>query len=412
MKGLSVVFDKSKSARKTQSIKVIGVGGGGTNAVNYMHKQKIDSVGFIVCNTDNQALEASSVSVKLRLGEEVTQGMGAGADPEAGRSAAEESIERIQQVIDKDTKVLFITAGMGGGTGTGASPVIAEIAKKQGILTIAIVTKPRKYEGPTRQKNADEGLKALRPLVDSLVVIDNQKLYAQYPDLGIKSGNEKADKVLYQAVHIITNVMNKHYEENPDLSDIRRIFKNNSTISIDTCDHSSISTAMFGVAQASGRDRVKDVVFKATHNLLLDRQSVENAKDMVLVIESAKEEQLKMKEHEAIMLALQELTGGTDIISGFDVDDKLEKGVIRLTIIAAGFSPVQKQKENHNITSWESDKPLVYTYPKNRKKTKKIPRNQLSFNYPESEERPIDSANHRPEPAYKRKGLDLTIRED
>lgn len=348
MKNFGITFDSSDGNEKTETIKVIGVGGGGSNAVNYMHKKSINSVRFIVCNTDNQALQNSPVPFKLRLGENMTEGTGAGADPNQGKNAANESIKKIKKIIDKDTKVLFVIAGMGGGTGTGASPVIAEIAKKQGILTIGIVTKPFDYEGPTRKENAKKGIDSLRNYVDSLIMIDNNKLSELYPNDSLEKGFEKPNEAMYNAANVISSVMTRHYYENIDLSDVKKILK-------------SSNTAIFGIAKASGEDRASKAVSKAIEAPLFDNTNIRSAKGILLVMEYSKQNRLTIREREIITTHLQELTGGnTDIITGHGENEHLEKGIICVTVIIAGFPPKEShKKKNHRITLFHNEEQAI-----------------------------------------------------
>jgi cell division protein FtsZ len=215
----NINFDLPK--HKSNVIKVIGIGGGGSNAVNYMYREGIKGVDFVICNTDRQALENSPVPNKIQLGLNLTEGLGAGANPEIGEQAALESLEELKGLLQQQTKMVFITAGMGGGTGTGAAPIIAGLAKEMGILTVGIVTIPFKFEGNTRYSQAQKGLDRLRESVDSLIVINNNKLREIYGNLGFKSGFSKADEVLATAAKGIAEVITHHYLQNIDLRDAK-----------------------------------------------------------------------------------------------------------------------------------------------------------------------------------------------
>ena len=214
---------------KSNLIKVVGVGGGGSNAINYMYNQGINGVDFVVCNTDSQALQNSPVPNKIQLGVTLTEGLGAGADPERGAQAALESIDEINQMLNINTKMVFIAAGMGGGTGTGAAPIIGKLAKDLGILTVGIVTIPFQFEGKTRNVQAQDGIKKLRNNVDSLIVINNNKLRDVYGDLGFKKGFAKADEVLTKAAKGIAEVITNHYTQNIDLKDAKTVLENSGT---------------------------------------------------------------------------------------------------------------------------------------------------------------------------------------
>ena len=213
---------------KNQSnvIKVIGVGGGGSNAINYMHSKGIKGVDFVVCNTDSQALEYSKVENKIQLGISLTEGLGAGANPEIGEKAAVESFEDLKKMLETNTKMVFITAGMGGGTGTGAAPVISKLAKEMGILTVGIVTMPFQFEGKIRGQQAKTGIEKLRKEVDALIVINNNNLRDIYGNLGFKEGFAKADEVLATASRGIAEVITHHYTQNIDLKDAKTVLSN------------------------------------------------------------------------------------------------------------------------------------------------------------------------------------------
>src|SRR5699024_4387481 len=241
-------FDMPKN--RSNVIKVIGVGGGGSNAINHMFQQGIDGVDFVVCNTDAQALDNSSVPTKVQLGVNLTEGLGAGANPEIGEQAALESFEDLKVLLDTNTKMVFITAGMGGGTGTGAAPIIAKQARDMEILTVGIVTIPFKFEGRVRNEQAQLGVEKLRRNVDSLIVIDNNKLREVYGNLGFKSGFSKADEVLATASRGIAEVITHHYTQNIDLRDAKTVLSNSGT-------------AIMGSAVAKGSSRAKEAIQSA-----------------------------------------------------------------------------------------------------------------------------------------------------
>jgi cell division protein FtsZ len=259
---MTLSFELPKN--KSNSIKVIGVGGGGSNAVEYMFNQRIEGVDFVICNTDEQALNNSPVPIKLVLGAKVTKGMGAGSNPEKGYEAAIESEDSIREVLSVNTKMVFITAGMGGGTGTGAAPVIARISKELGFLTVGIVTMPFDFEGEKRIKDARNGIKNLREYVDALIVINNNKLIKIYGDLGYRAGFAKADEVLATAAKGIAQVITHHYKRNIDLNDAKTVLANSGN-------------AIMGSATASGEGRAKRVITEALHSPLLNDNRIKGA---------------------------------------------------------------------------------------------------------------------------------------
>ena len=251
--GSDLSFDLPKN--KSNVIKVIGVGGGGSNAIKHMFQQGIKGVDFVICNTDAQALENSPIPNKIQLGVSLTEGLGAGANPEIGERAAQESISEIQRLLDTNTKMVFITAGMGGGTGTGAAPVIAQVAKEMDILTVGIVTTPFQFEGRIRNEQAQKGIDKLRKSVDSLIIINNNKLRDVYGNLGFKAGFSKADEVLATASRGIAEVITKHYIQNIDLRDAKTVLVNSGT-------------AIMGSAHATGSNRAQEGIIKALDSAL------------------------------------------------------------------------------------------------------------------------------------------------
>ena len=324
----SISFDLPKN--QSNVIKVIGVGGGGSNAINHMFKQGIKGVDFIICNTDSQALENSSVPNKIQLGVNLTEGLGAGANPDVGQQSAIESIAEIEKMLDSNTKMVFITAGMGGGTGTGAAPVIAQLAKERGILTVGIVTKPFQFEGKVRYEQALLGVEKLRKQVDSLIVINNNKLREVYGNLGFKAGFSKADEVLATASRGIAEVITHHYTQNIDLKDAKTVL-------------SDSGSAIMGSAVASGENRAKEAIISALDSPLLDDNKISGAKNVLLLIVSGTNE-ITIDEIGEINDHIQAEAGhNANIIMGVGEDESLGDAVA-VTIIATGFN-VEQQNE-------------------------------------------------------------------
>ena len=322
----SISFDLPKN--QSNVIKVIGVGGGGSNAINHMFKQGIKGVDFIVCNTDSQALENSAVPNKIQLGVTLTEGLGAGANPDVGQQSAIESISEIEKMLDSNTKMVFITAGMGGGTGTGAAPVIAQLAKERGILTVGIVTKPFQFEGKVRYEQALLGVEKLRKQVDSLIVINNNKLREVYGNLGFKAGFSKADEVLATASRGIAEVITHHYTQNIDLKDAKTVL-------------SDSGTAIMGSATASGENRAKEAIIAALDSPLLDDNKITGAKNVLLLIVSGTSE-ITIDEIGEINDHIQTEAGfNANIIMGVGDDESLGDD-IAVTIIATGFNVEQQ----------------------------------------------------------------------
>jgi len=324
----SISFDLPKN--QSNVIKVIGVGGGGSNAINHMFKQGIKGVDFIVCNTDSQALQNSPVPNKIQLGVSLTEGLGAGANPEVGQQSAIESIGDIEKMLDTNTKMIFITAGMGGGTGTGAAPVIAQLAKERDILTVGIVTIPFQFEGKVRQEQALLGVERLRKQVDSLIVINNNKLREVYGNLGFKAGFSKADEVLATASRGIAEVITHHYTQNIDLKDAKTVLSNSGT-------------AIMGSATASGENRAKEAIVSALDSPLLNDNKITGAKNVLLLIVSGTSE-ITIDEIGEINDHIQSEAGfNANIIMGVGEDESLGDAVA-VTIIATGFN-VEQQNE-------------------------------------------------------------------
>ena len=331
------LFEFNLPKNRSSIIKVIGVGGGGGNAINYMYENGIEGVDFVVCNTDSQALEASPVPTKIQLGAELTEGLGAGSNPETGRKAAVESIDKVTELLDANTKMLFITAGMGGGTGTGAAPVIAEVAKEKGILTVGVVTIPFSTEGGNRHKYAMQGLKELRKNVDTLLVINNDKLIEIYGNLTFTQAFAKANEVLNTATKGIAEVISQHLLVNIDLNDARRVLENSGT-------------AVMGQATASGENRAIEAVKGALDSPLLNDNNIKGAKQVLLkIVTGGGEEEIRMMELSDIKQKIQEAAGcEVNIIEGIGIDPELN-GEVCVTVIATGFN-VKVIKDDVTVT--------------------------------------------------------------
>jgi cell division protein FtsZ len=311
-------------ANNSSIIKVIGVGGGGSNAVNYMYEQGIKGVDFIVCNTDAQALDKSPVPIKIQLGNTLTEGRGAGSIPEVGRNAAIESLEEVKTLLSENTNMVFITAGMGGGTGTGAAPVIARVAKDMGILTVGIVTVPFMFEGRKRSQQADLGLKEIRESVDTLLIIRNDKLRELYGNLTLKQAFSHADEVLCTAAKGIAEVITLIGTVNVDMNDVKTVMKDSGV-------------AIMGSGRASGEGRAKRAVQAALESPLLNDNDINGANFILLNITYGKEE-LLMDEISEITDHIQEQAGmGAEVIWGYGQDDTLGEDVCA-TVIATGFA--------------------------------------------------------------------------
>jgi len=328
---LGISFDLPKN--QSNVIKAIGVGGGGSNAINHMYRQGIKGVDFVICNTDAQALNNSGVPNKIQLGVNLTEGLGAGANPEIGEKAALESAEDIMAMLNVNTKMVFITAGMGGGTGTGAAPIIAQMAREMNILTVGIVTTPFSFEGKLRNDQAQAGIEKLRNHVDSLIIINNNKLREVYGNLGFKAGFSKADEVLSTASKGIAEVITHHYTQNIDLKDAKTVLSNSGT-------------AIMGAASSSGTNRANDAITKALDSPLLNDNRITGAKNVLLLIVSGNEE-ITIDEIGEINDYIQEQAGyGANIIMGVGEDPDLFDS-ISVTVIATGFN-VDQQNEISN----------------------------------------------------------------
>lgn len=315
-------------------IKVIGVGGGGGNAVNHMYRQGISGVDFIICNTDAQALELSPIPNKVQLGASLTEGMGAGSDPDVGENSAIESIDDIKRMLGVNTKMLFITAGMGGGTGTGASPVIAKAAKEIGVLTVAIVTTPFAFEGKRRRNQAEDGLSELRKYVDSYLVISNDRLREIFGNLTMSSAFAKADDILTTAAKGIAEIITIPGYINVDFKDVRTVMNDSGV-------------AIMGNSKASGDDRAQKAVEGALASPLLKDSEIEGARYILLNISSGTQE-VTMDEISVITDYIQERAGFTaEIIWGNCLDETLDND-LSVTIIATGFQTTEERKQEES----------------------------------------------------------------
>jgi len=347
----NISFDLPKN--QSNVIKVIGVGGGGSNAVNHMFKRGIKGVDFVVCNTDAQALNNSPVPSKIQLGATLTEGLGAGANPSIGEQSAMESMEDIKNMLNTRAKMLFITVGMGGGTGTGAAPIIAKIAKELNILTVGIVTIPFSFEGKTRNEQAQIGIEKLRQNVDSLVVINNNKLREVYGNLGFKAGFSKADEVLSTAATGIAEVITHHYTQNIDLRVAKTVLANSGT-------------AIMGSATSSGSNRAQNAITKALDSPLLNDNKIEGAKNVLLLIVSGTTEVTIDEIGEINDYIQSEAKTNVDIIMGVGEDESLGDA-IAVTIVATGFNAeqqneittIESKKIIHNLVDEKSIEPQI-----------------------------------------------------
>lgn len=330
-------FDLPK--QQSSIIKVLGVGGGGSNAVNYMFDQNIEGVDFIICNTDAKALQQSSIPNKIQLGPHLTQGLGAGANPEIGKQATVESLEEIKRILEVNTKMAFICAGMGGGTGTGGAPIIARLCQEAGILTVGIVTTPFSFEGPRRLQQAEKGIKELEPYVDTLLVISNDKLRIQFGNLKMRDAFAKADNVLATAAKCITDIINSRGHIIVDFADVCTVMKNGGV-------------AILGSAAVEGENRAQQAIEEALNSPLLNDNDIRGAKWILININSAEgEHECTMDELEIINGYLRQQAGeNADVIVGMGYDNNLDKK-IGITLIATGFEhkdPFIKQQPASN----------------------------------------------------------------
>ena len=333
--GIRINAPKNKSS----IIKVIGVGGGGNNALQHMYERGIHGVDFIVLNTDAQALDEHSVSNKVQLGTRTTEGLGAGADPEVGEKAAIESMDEIREALGSNTKMVFITAGMGGGTGTGAAPIVAQVAKELDILTVAIVTLPFDFEGKRRLEQAYSGLEKLRENVDSLIIINNDRLAEQYPDLDYEEAFSQANEVLTNAAKGMAEVITAPFKVNIDFRDAKTVL-----------EHSG--TALMSIGIASGENRAEEAVKRALDSPLLNDNKITGAKKVMLLILSGDDHKAKMNEIKFISSYIQDEAGGgnkADVIFGVGTEDGLGES-IKVLVVATGFAP---EHEKNAVVSSE-----------------------------------------------------------
>jgi cell division protein FtsZ len=333
-----IKFDMPKN--QSSIIKVIGVGGGGSNAVNHMYRQGIKGVDFLICNTDAQAMESSPVPVKIQLGE---KGLGAGSVPAVGKESARQKIDQIKEILEKNTQMVFITAGMGGGTGTGAAPVIAQTAKELGILTVGIVTIPFTFEGKRRKQQADEGILELKKYVDTLLIICNDKLREQYGDLKLSEAFNKADDVLTTAAKGIAEIITVTGYINVDFEDVKTVMQDSGK-------------AIMGHAKAEGENRAIEAVKNALASPLLNDNEIEGASNVLLYITSGQEE-ISMDEVTEITDYIQkEAKSQAEIIWGNGYDESLGNN-ISITLIATGFD-AEKKTQQDNVKKYNlSDNP-------------------------------------------------------
>ena len=336
-------------------IKVIGVGGGGSNAVNHMFGQGIRGVDFIVCNTDRQALDMSPVPVKIQLGPSLTEGLGAGSIPDRGKDAAQENLDEIRQVLSTRTKMAFITAGMGGGTGTGAGPVVAGIARELGILTVGIVTMPFQWEGPKRKKQALAGMEELRNAVDTLLVINNDRLRELYGNLSLDNAFAHADDVLATAARGIVDIITKTGTVNVDFEDVKTVMTRSGV-------------AIMGMAEVEGEDRALRAAQEALDSPLLNDNDIRGAKFVLFNVEHGVNE-ISLDEIEEITRHIQSAAGeDADVIFGYGRDESLDTK-LRLTVIATGFQTRPDTGEGRSTLSQrtliplDADLPTMITQP-------------------------------------------------
>ena len=367
-------FDLPKD--QSSIIKVIGVGGGGSNAVNHMFSQNIEGVNFIICNTDAQAIALSKVPNKIQLGPHLTQGLGAGANPAIGRQATEESLEEIKRILEVNTKMAFITAGMGGGTGTGGAPILAKICKDLGILTVGIVTTPFAYEGKKRIAQAEEGVMLLKNHVDTLLVISNDKLRHQFGNLKMKEAFAKADNVLATAAKCITDVINSTGQINVDFADVCTVMTNGGV-------------AILGSAAEEGENRAQLAIENAINSPLLNDNDIRGAKWILININSSEgEHEFTMDEVEIIQNYLLSQAGeGTDVILGLGYDNSLG-GKISITLIATGFDHKDPFEKKTETKAEQKDEKIMMTLEMPVKETAPVAKQmqQPVFQFDEKDE--------------------------
>ncbi len=340
---LSINMDFKMPKNKSSVIKVIGIGGGGGNAINYMCERGIQGVDFVICNTDTQALENSPITNKVKLGKD---GLGAGGDPKVGEAYAKESINNIKEILEFNTKMVFITAGMGGGTGTGAAPVIAKVCKELNILTVAVVTTPFQFEGPKRKESAKEGIKKLKQYVDSIILINNDKLRDIYGDFQCKKAFAIVNEILCTATKSIAELITKHFLINIDLKDAKTVLSNSGN-------------AIMGSATAKGENRAKTAIEKALASPLLNNNNIKGATNVLLQIFYTTNNELTIDEISIINEYIQNESGyETDIIEGMGEDETLKEDEIKVTIIATGFTENQEE-DSKKIIPLEDEQPIT-----------------------------------------------------
>ena len=387
----NITFDLPKN--QSNVIKVIGVGGGGSNAINHMFRQGINGVDFVICNTDAQALQNSPVPNKIQLGVNLTEGLGAGANPEIGQQSAIESIAEIEKMLDTNTKMVFITAGMGGGTGTGAAPVIAQLAKERDVLTVGIVTMPFQFEGKNRCEQAVIGIEKLRKQVDSLIVINNNKLREVYGNLGFKAGFSKADEVLATASRGIAEVITNHYTLNIDLKDAKTVLSNSGT-------------AIMGSATAAGGDRAKQAIMSALDSPLLNDNKITGAKNVLLLIVSGSNE-ITMDEMGEINDHIQNEAGhNANIIMGVGEDETLGEA-ITVTVIATGFNSDQQ----NDIVNIEQKK-IIHSLEDEQKLEQNLLKKEESSVFDFSSEENTDTVSEPAETFVEEEKIVFSLEED
>ncbi len=399
MKEHDNILDFEMETSVPSIIKVIGVGGGGSNAVNYMYQLGIKDVDFVVCNTDIQALAKSPVPIKIQLGQTLTEGLGAGSRPEIGRQAAIESLDQIKEVLSNHTKMVFITAGMGGGTGTGAAPIIAKTAKEMGILTVAIVTLPFEFEGKKRLNQAVEGIREIKNYVDSLLIINNQRLREMFGDLQYSVGFSKADDVLATAAKGIAEIITLPGHINVDFADVKAVMTDSGV-------------AIMGSGIADGEDRAHKAIKQALHSPLLNNNEIKGARNILLNI-TCGDPEITIDEISQITEYLQETTGNNaDIIFGVGKDIKMGDK-ISVTIIATGFGTEtfvpEPPKTDKTIVVVDPPKEQEIIYVNSKQTQIDFPTsdNTSKVNYDLSADMDIDMLENIP--ANKRKGHNLKI---
>ena len=362
-------FEKSHGSNSDLQIKVLGIGGGGCNAVKYMYEQGIQGVEFHICNTDKQSLFNTCLSVpnKLQLGKKLTQGLGAGADPKKGKQAAEESKDEINNIL-KNTHMLFIAVTMGGGTGTGAAPFIAEIAKNMSILTVAVVTKPFKFEGKTRMDRAESGIELLKKYCDTVIVILNDKITKLYKNSSKKQALHQSDIFLLEGCKSIAEIITTPGEMNVDFADVRRALK-------------GAGTAVMGTSTSKGDKRAVKATEEALHSPLIDDTNIYGAKYVLLSVSTENSDSLSMKEFEEIGDYVREQVGTdtTEIIIGDSYDKSLGDN-LRVTIIATGFGENAKKKENEIVSTFLNTSDSSRIVIQNLEDIQKKQRNYNTYN--------------------------------